>query len=178
MAKPVVSIVMGSDSDLELMKETAQVLGQFRISHELRVLSAHRSPRLLARYVASAEKAGVRVFIAGAGAAAALPGAVAALTTRPVLGVPIPSSDLKGLDSLLAIAQMPAGIPAATLAIGKAGARNAGHLAAEILALSDPRLASELVKYRAGQEKGIAKKDAQVRKKGSGAFPKKGQEPL
>jgi 5-(carboxyamino)imidazole ribonucleotide mutase len=167
MPKPVVSVVMGSESDMELMKETSSVLGSFGIPHELRVLSAHRSPRLLARYVRQAERGGVKVFVAGAGAAAALPGAVAALTTRPVLGVPIPSSELKGIDSLLAIAQMPAGIPVATLAIGRAGARNAGHLAAGILALSDSRLAGVLVRYRAGQERSIGKKDAQVRKAGT-----------
>jgi len=171
MAKPVVSIVMGSESDLELMKETSSILGSFRIPHELRVLSAHRSPRLLARYVHKAEKGGVKVFVAGAGAAAALPGAVAALTTRPVLGVPIPSSELKGIDSILAIAQMPSGIPVATLAIGRPGARNAGYLAAEILALSDPRLAAVLVRDRVGQERAVGRKDAQVRRKGSGALP-------
>lgn len=166
MRKPVVSIVMGSDSDLETMRECAKVLGKFGVPCELRVLSAHRSPNLLARYVRAAERGGVRVFIAGAGAAAALPGSVAALTTRPVLGVPLPSSHLQGLDALLAIAQMPAGTPAATLAIGSAGAKNAAYLAVQILALSDRPLAAKLAQFKASQEREIGKKDAKVRAQG------------
>jgi len=166
VSKPVVSIVMGSDSDLETMKEAAGILEKFGVSYELRVLSAHRSPNLLARYVRASERAGVRVFIAGAGAAAALPGAVAALTTRPVLGVPLPSSHLQGLDALLAIAQMPAGTPAAAFAIGVAGAKNAAVMAVEILALSNRRLAGQVARFKSWQEREIGKKDARVRRQG------------
>jgi len=164
-ARAVVSIVMGSDSDMETMREGAGVLEKFGVPHELRVISAHRSPNLLTRYVREGEKRGVRIFIAGAGAAAALPGAVAALTTRPVLGVPIPSSPLKGLDSLLAMAQMPSGTPVATLAIGTPGAKNAALLAVEILALSDAGLARQLVRFKARQEHEITKKDATTRRR-------------
>jgi phosphoribosylaminoimidazole carboxylase PurE protein len=162
-ARNFVSIVMGSDSDAEVMKETSGILARFGIPHELRVASAHRSPKFLEKCVRDAEKRGTSVFVAGAGAAAALPGAIAALTTRPVLGVPIASSDLKGLDALLSIAQMPAGVPVGAMAIGKAGARNAGMLAVQILALADSALARALEKNRAEQEKGIMKKDAQFR---------------
>lgn len=165
-ARPVVSIVMGSDSDLEVMRESAKILKSFGIAHELRVLSAHRSPNLVTRYVKAAEQNGVKVFIAGAGAAAALPGSVAALTIRPVLGVPLASSHLQGLDALLAIAQLPAGTPAGTLAIGVAGAKNAAHLAIEILALADAKLAAAYRSFKAAQERAIGKKDAQVRKSG------------
>jgi len=162
-ARNFVSIVMGSDSDSEIMKETSGVLARFGIAHELRVASAHRSPKFLEKCVRDAEKRGASVFVAGAGAAAALPGAIAALTTRPVLGVPIASSDLKGLDALLSIAQMPAGVPVGAMAIGKAGARNAGMLAVQILALNDSRLAASLIQHRGEQEKGVMKKDAQLR---------------
>jgi phosphoribosylaminoimidazole carboxylase PurE protein len=158
-----VSIVMGSDSDAEIMKETSGVLAKFGIAHELRVASAHRSPKFLEKCVRDAEKRGASVFVAGAGAAAALPGAIAALTARPVLGVPIASSELKGLDALLSIAQMPAGVPVGAMAIGKAGARNAGMLAVQILALNDTKLAGNLAKHRTDQEKGVIKKDAQLR---------------
>lgn len=166
MSKPTVSIVMGSDSDLETMKEAAGILAKFGVAHELRVLSAHRSPNLLARYVRAAERGGVRVLIAGAGASAALPGAVAALTTRPVLGVPLPSSHLQGLDALLAIAQMPAGTPAAAFAIGTAGAKNAALFAVEILALSNRTLADRLTAFKASQEREVGKKDAKLRRQG------------
>lgn len=162
-ARNFVSIVMGSDSDSEIMKETSSVLAKFGVAHELRVASAHRSPKFLEKCVRDAEKRGASVFIAGAGAAAALPGAIAAITAKPVLGVPISSSELKGLDALLSIAQMPAGVPVGAMAIGKAGAKNAGMLAVQILALNDPRLAVTLAKHRADQEKGIIKKDAQLR---------------
>jgi len=162
-AKNFVSIVMGSDSDAEIMKETSVVLAKFGIAHELRVASAHRSPIFLEKCVRDAEKRGASVFIAGAGSAAGLPGAIAALTARPVLGVPIASSELKGLDALLSIAQMPAGVPVGAMAIGKAGARNAGMLAVQILALNDTGLAGRLVKHRTEQEQGVIKKDAQLR---------------
>jgi len=166
-ARNFVSIVMGSDSDAEIMKETSAVLAKFGIAHELRVASAHRSPKFLEKCVRDAEKRGTSVFVAGAGAAAALPGAIAALTARPVLGVPIASSELKGLDALLSIAQMPAGVPVGAMAIGKSGARNAGMLAVQILALNDTRLAASLSRHRTDQEKGVMKKDAQLRS-GSG----------
>lgn len=163
MNQPLVSLVMGSDSDLDIMQEGAGILKTFGVPYEIRVLSAHRSPNLLTRYVRQSEKNGVKVFIAGAGAAAALPGAVAALTTRPVLGVPIASSHLQGLDSLLAIAQLPAGVPVATLAIGSAGSRNAALLAVQILALGNARLAAKLKKFKTDQEAAIGRKDSRVR---------------
>ena len=167
MSHARVSIVMGSDSDLEVMLEAASALKSFNIPHEVRVLSAHRSPNLLAKWMQEAEAAGTKVFIAGAGAAAALPGAVAALTPRPVIGVPIPSSHLQGLDSLLAIAQLPPGTPAATVAIGKGGARNAGLLAVQILAVADEALAVKFQAFKDEQEAAIGRKDEQVRKQHS-----------
>ncbi len=158
-----VSIVMGSDSDLETMLEAANALKSFGVPYEVRVLSAHRSPNLMAKWVGEAEAGGTRVFIAGAGAAAALPGAVAALTPRPVIGVPIPSSHLQGLDALLAIAQLPPGTPAATVAIGKGGARNAGLLAVQILAVADEALAAKFLAFKRDQEAAVGRKDEQVR---------------
>src|ERR1700737_2201254 len=128
---------MGSDSDLRVMQAAVDVLTQFDVPHEVRVVSAHRTPGWLAEYARSAAPRGLRVIIAGAGGAAHLPGMTASMTPLPVLGVPTPSKALNGLDSLLSIVQMPAGVPVATLAIGEAGARNAGLLAAQILALSD-----------------------------------------
>ena len=164
MNKPVVSIVMGSDSDMDIMRESDAILAKFGVPHELRVISAHRSPGMLARHVRESERDGVLVFIAGAGAAAALPGAVAALSTRPVLGVPLPSSHLQGLDSLLAIAQMPSGTPAAALAIGAAGARNAAILAVQILALSNRKLAAALKKFKKEQERAVMAMDRLARR--------------
>lgn len=145
---PRVGIVMGSDSDLEVLQESAKVLDTLGVTYEITVASAHRSPERLRRWVYEAVGRGVRVFIAGAGGAAALPGVVAAETTWPVIGVPIPSA-LSGLDSLLSMAQMPRGVPVATVAIGKSGAANAGILAVEILAVADPALARGLTDYRA-----------------------------
>ncbi len=144
MSKPVVSIVMGSDSDLEIMREAAKALDEFGIVYEMDVTSAHRSPDRTAEYARNAAKNGIRVIIAGAGGAAHLAGVIAAHTTLPVIGVPIPSTSLNGLDSLLATVQMPAGIPVATVAIGKPGATNAGVLAAQILALDNPAIAARL----------------------------------
>ncbi len=164
MSQPIVSIIMGSDSDLETMKEGATMLKQFGVPCEMRVFSAHRSPNLLTRHIRQSERKGVKIFIAGAGAAAALPGAISALTTRPVLGVPLASSHLQGLDSLLAIAQLPAGAPAATLAIGSAGVRNAALLAVQILALSSKKLAVQIKQFKIDQEKATGRKDARVRK--------------
>lgn len=144
-----VSVVMGSDSDWVVMQEAVQVLDFFEISHEVVVASAHRSPERTFAYGREAAGRGLKVLIAGAGGAAHLAGVLASATTLPVIGVPIDSSPLQGLDALLATVQMPAGVPVATVAIGKSGARNAGILAAQILALSDPALAERLRAYRA-----------------------------
>ena len=145
---PKVAILMGSDSDLPVMAEAARALESLGVSFELEVTSAHRTPERTAEIVRGAPARGVRVFVVGAGSAAHLAGVVAAHTTLPVLGVPLASSELNGLDSLLSTVQMPAGIPVGTLAIGKAGAANAGILAAEILALSDEALAARLAASR------------------------------
>jgi phosphoribosylaminoimidazole carboxylase PurE protein len=144
MSKPQVSIVMGSDSDLDIMREAAKALEDFGVGYEIDVTSAHRSPDRTADYARKAAARGIRVIIAGAGGAAHLAGVIAAHTTLPVIGVPIPSTPLNGMDSLLATVQMPAGIPVATVAIGKAGATNAGILAVQILALSNELLAKKL----------------------------------
>ncbi len=144
MSKPLVSIVMGSDSDLDIMREAAKALEDFGIGYEIDVTSAHRSPERTADYARRAAGRGIRVIIAGAGGAAHLAGVIAAHTTLPVIGVPIPSTSLNGMDSLLATVQMPAGIPVATVAIGKPGATNAGILAAQILGLASESLARKL----------------------------------
>ena len=141
---PLVSIVMGSDSDLEIMNEAAKALDDFGISYEIDVTSAHRSPARTAEFARTVASRGVKVIIAGAGGAAHLAGVIAAETTLPVIGVPIPSTPLNGMDSLLAIVQMPAGIPVATVAIGKAGATNAGILAAQIIGLGSTSVAGKL----------------------------------
>ena len=148
MEKPLVSIVMGSDSDLEIMRETSKALEGFGVAHEMDVTSAHRSPERTAEYARKAAGRGIRVIIAGAGGAAHLAGVIAAHTSLPVIGVPIPSTSLQGMDSLLATVQMPAGIPVATVAIGKPGATNAGILAAQILALSDSGLAKKMAAHK------------------------------
>jgi 5-(carboxyamino)imidazole ribonucleotide mutase len=148
---PVVGIVMGSRSDWETMRSAADVLDRLAVSHEVRVVSAHRTPDLLFDYAETASKRGIKVLIAGAGGAAHLPGMLAAKTALPVLGVPVQSKMLNGIDSLLSIVQMPAGIPVGTLAIGQAGAVNAGLLAAAILALSDARIAQAVADYRRTQ---------------------------
>ncbi len=144
MSKPLVSIVMGSDSDLDIMREAAKALDDFGIAYEIDVTSAHRSPDRTADFARKAAGRGIHVIIAGAGGAAHLAGVIAAHTTLPVIGVPIPSTPLNGMDSLLATVQMPAGIPVATVAIGKAGATNAGILAAQILGLASESLARKL----------------------------------
>jgi phosphoribosylaminoimidazole carboxylase PurE protein len=146
--KPRVSIVMGSDSDLDIMREAAKTLEEFGIEYEIDVTSAHRSPERTAEYARKAAARGIRVIIAGAGGAAHLAGVIAAHTSIPVIGVPIPSTSLQGLDSLLATVQMPAGIPVATVAIGKPGATNAAVLAAQILALSSDPLARKLAAHK------------------------------
>jgi 5-(carboxyamino)imidazole ribonucleotide mutase len=142
---------MGSAHDWEVLRAATEVLAELRIPHETRVISAHRAPEALSGYVDAAEARGIRVLIAGAGGAAHLPGAVAARTTLPVLGVPVPSGTLGGLDGLLSIVQMPRGVPVGTLAIGPAGAANAALLAAEILALSDPALRKRVKLHRERQ---------------------------
>jgi 5-(carboxyamino)imidazole ribonucleotide mutase len=148
---PLVGVIMGSKSDWETLRHADQVLKDFDVPHECRVVSAHRTPVEMAEYATSAEGRGLKVIIAGAGGAAHLPGMVAAHTTLPVLGVPVESAALKGVDSLLSIVQMPGGIPVGTLAIGKAGATNAGLLAVAILATSDPALADKLKAFRTRQ---------------------------
>jgi 5-(carboxyamino)imidazole ribonucleotide mutase len=151
MTAPLVGIVMGSDSDWEVMQHASARLGEFDVPHESRVVSAHRTPDLLFQYAAEARDRGLRCIIAGAGGAAHLPGMLAAKTTLPVLGVPVTTAHLQGLDSLLSIVQMPAGVPVATFAIGPAGAHNAGLYAVAILALGDPALAGKLDAFRAAQ---------------------------
>ncbi len=148
---PLVSVIMGSKSDWETMRHAADMLAQFEVPHEGRVVSAHRTPGLLAEFAAGAEARGVEVIIAGAGGAAHLPGMAAASTLLPVLGVPVESHALKGIDSLLSIVQMPAGVPVGTLAIGKAGATNAALLAIAILAGSRPELRERLRRFREEQ---------------------------
>lgn len=159
-----VAVMMGSDSDLPVMNTTVAVLREFGLSFELRVLSAHRTPEETRAYVKDAESRGCAVFIAAAGMAAHLAGAVAAGTIRPVIGVPVDSGPLSGFDSLLSTVQMPGGIPVATVAVGRAGAKNAGYLAAQILALSDPELAERLAKDRLDQAEAVLAKDAGIRK--------------
>ena len=146
--KPIVGFLVGSKSDLKFVEKGLRLLEEFGIAYDLQVISAHRTPERAARYARDAESAGLKVIIAAAGAAAHLAGAIASHTTLPVIGVPIPSSELKGLDSLLSTVQMPSGIPVAAMAIGEAGAANAAILSAEILALSDSALAEKLRHYR------------------------------
>lgn len=151
MTTPLVGIVMGSDSDWAVMQHAAQELSAFEVPHECRVVSAHRTPDLLYQYAAEAAERGLQCIIAGAGGAAHLPGMLAAKSSLPVLGVPVPSKHLNGLDSLLSIVQMPGGIPVATFAIGEAGARNAGLFAVAMLARRDPALALRLDAFRRTQ---------------------------
>lgn len=152
---PLVGVVMGSQSDWETMRKAVEVLQKFDVPHEFRVVSAHRTPDLLCEYAREARPRGLRIIIAGAGGAAHLPGMLAAQTSLPVLGVPIQSKALNGLDSLLSIVQMPAGVPVATLAIGPAGASNAGLLAVSILSISDPSLQLRLDEYRKQQTEAV-----------------------
>ncbi|MCH7554021.1 MAG: 5-(carboxyamino)imidazole ribonucleotide mutase [Chloroflexi bacterium] len=150
---PLVGVVMGSKTDEPFSKETVQVLDQLNISHEVSVISAHRTPAKLLQYVESARERGIQVLIGLAGGAAALPGAMAALTTLPIIGVPLPTSELRGVDALYAIAQMPPGIPVATVAVGAWGARNAGFLAAQILGLQHENIREAYAEYRRGLQK-------------------------
>lgn len=147
---PQVGIVMGSKSDNDYVQETVEVLDQMGVEHEVVVASAHRTPQKVADYASTARDRGIEVLIAAAGGAAALPGAIAAWTSLPVIGIPVPSSDLKGVDSLYAIAQMPPGIPVACVAIGSWGARNAGYLAAQIVGLKDDNVRRAYEEYREG----------------------------
>lgn len=156
MGKKVVSIVMGSSNDWEIMQQAAQALQDFGVEYDARVISAHRSPDLLFDYIKEMIAQGVQCFIAGAGGAAHLAGVIAGKTTLPVLGVPIPSKYLKGMDSLLSIVQMPKGIPVATFAIGEAGAANAGLFAVSMLAINDEQIARKLTDYRKKQSDQIA----------------------
>lgn len=157
---PKVLIMMGSDSDLPVMKEAADILTKFGVSYEIRISSAHRSPVRTMTLASEAAGRGVRIIIAGAGMAAHLAGVVAAKTTLPVIGVPMPGGALNGVDALYSTVQMPGGIPVATMAIGKAGAQNAGIFAVQILALTDERLARALNDYRAAMDKDVEAKDA------------------
>nr|WP_167496634.1 5-(carboxyamino)imidazole ribonucleotide mutase [Komagataeibacter diospyri] len=158
---PRVGLIMGSQSDWETMRHATAVLETLDIAHEVRIVSAHRTPDRLAEYAKSAQGRGLSVIIAGAGGAAHLPGMCAAWTALPVLGVPVESHALKGMDSLLSIVQMPGGIPVGTLAIGKAGATNAALMAASILALSDPALGARLATWRAKQTEAVAQEPVQ-----------------
>jgi 5-(carboxyamino)imidazole ribonucleotide mutase len=152
---PLVAVIMGSRSDWETMRASDEILTEFEVPHECRVVSAHRTPELMAEFAAAAQGRGIEVIIAGAGGAAHLPGMTAAHTTLPVLGVPVESKALKGLDSLLSIVQMPGGVPVATLAIGPAGAKNAALLAISILAGSRPALRRRLEEFRARQKQKV-----------------------
>ena len=156
MASPLVAVIMGSQSDWPTMQHTSATLEALEVPHEVRIVSAHRTPDRLADFARAARGRGLRVIVAGAGGAAHLPGMCAAWTSLPVLGVPVESHALKGMDSLLSIVQMPGGVPVGTLAIGRAGAINAGLLAASILSLADPALAARLDAYRAAQTQAVA----------------------
>ncbi len=159
-----VGIIMGSDSDLKVMSESAKILEEFKIDYEIKVLSAHRSPDLVHKYITGAKKRGIRVIIAGAGGAAHLAGVTASLTTLPIIGVPIKSKALKGLDSLFSTVSMPSGVPVATVGIN--AAKNAGLLAIEILALSDKKLEKKLITYRQKMKRKIQTKNKKLSKLG------------
>lgn len=154
---------MGSDSDYTIMEEASKILEQFNVDHEILVTSAHRSPERTRKYVQGAKRRGIQIIIAGAGGAAHLAGVVAAETQLPVIGVPINATPLNGLDSLLSTAQMPGGVPVATVSIGKPGAKNAGLLAVQILALSDAKLAEQLTKYKKDQARAVAQKSKKLK---------------
>ncbi|HVB07603.1 MAG TPA: 5-(carboxyamino)imidazole ribonucleotide mutase [Candidatus Acidoferrales bacterium] len=161
-AKVSVGVIMGSDSDYAVMAEAGRMLEKFGIGFEVEVVSAHRSPARAAEYAETAAKRGLKAIIVGAGGAAHLAGVVAALTTVPVIGVPMSATSLNGMDSLLAIVQMPAGVPVATMAIGKAGATNAGIFAAQILGASDAEIARRLAEYKKELAAGVAEKSARL----------------
>ena len=165
MSTPFVAILMGSDSDLPAMQATLDTLDQLQVPYEVKITSAHRTPDATNHYVTSADRRGCAVFIAAAGLAAHLAGAVAALTIKPVIGVPMDGGPLKGQDALLSTVMMPGGIPVATVAIGKAGAKNSAYLAAQILALGDPELADRVKTERAANARTVIAKDADLQKK-------------
>ena len=163
---PLVGVIMGSDSDIDVMQGAVDALSEFAVACEVRVISAHRTPDVMVEYARAAAGRGLRVIIAGAGGAAHLPGMTASLTPLPVIGVPVPLRHLDGLDSLLSIVQMPAGIPVATVAVGNA--RNAGLLAVRVLGASDPVLREAMERYQAGLAASVVEKDAAVRARFSG----------
>lgn len=163
MAKPKIAIILGSDSDLPTMEECFKVLRDFAVPFELKVLSAHRSPALVHAFAKSAAKRGIKVIIAGAGGAAHLAGVVASLTRLPVIGVPMETKSLKGIDSLLSTVQMPSGVPVATMAIGKAGAKNAAIFAIQILALAEPKTAKKLEVFKKRLAAEVAAKNVSLR---------------
>src|SRR5512142_2734177 len=158
MSKPLVGILMGSDSDLPIMQEAAAMLQEFGIEYEMTIASAHRTPKKVLEYSQGAERRGLKVIIAGAGWAAHLAGVIASQTTLPVIGVPIDSSSLKGIDALLSTVQMPGGVPVATMSLGKAGAKNAGIFAAQIIAASDVKIANRLKVFRVEIERDVEEK--------------------
>jgi 5-(carboxyamino)imidazole ribonucleotide mutase len=162
-SQPLVAVVMGSDSDWPVMSEAAAALAEFDIPHEVEVVSAHRTPKRMIAFGSEAASRGIRVIIAGAGGAAHLPGMLASVTTLPVIGVPVPLKHLDGMDSLLSIVQMPAGIPVATVSIG--GARNAGLLAVRVLGSSDPALRARMAAFQASLEKMVTEKDNALRER-------------
>ncbi|MCX5678780.1 MAG: 5-(carboxyamino)imidazole ribonucleotide mutase [Candidatus Omnitrophica bacterium] len=161
--RPLVAIIMGSDSDLSVMSEAVKVLKENRISYTVKILSAHRSPEDTAKFARSARKSGFKVIIAGAGGAAHLAGVIASLTTLPVIGVPMETKELKGIDSLFSIVQMPSGIPVAAVTIGKTGAKNAAILALEILSLSDARIEKGLAKFKRSLADNVRKKNSSLK---------------
>lgn len=163
--KPVVGIVMGSDSDFPIMEEAAKALKYFGISHEVRVISCHRAPAQVIEYARTAQQRGLKVIIGGAGGAAHLAGIIAAETTLPVIGVPIESSPLHGIDALLSTAQMPGGVPVATMAVGKAGAKNAAIFSAEILSIYDGNIQKKLRQFKASLEQEVTAKDRALAQK-------------
>jgi phosphoribosylaminoimidazole carboxylase PurE protein len=166
--KPVVGIIMGSDSDLGIMQEAATVLKQFEVPYEIGVYSAHRSPHRTAEYVKSARERGLKLIIAGAGSSAHLAGVTAAETTLPVIGVPIDSSPLSGFDSLLSTVQMPPGVPVATMGVGKSGATNAAIFAVQILALENEDLRKRLIEHKERLEKSVAEKSKKIQEQNGG----------
>lgn len=165
MSQPFVAVLMGSDSDLPVLETTLDVLDRLKIPCEVKITSAHRTPAATHAYVTDADARGCGVFIAAAGLAAHLAGTVAGLTLKPVIGIPLDAGPLQGMDALLSTVQMPAGIPVATVAIGKAGAKNAGYLAAQILALSDPGLARRLREEREENARSVLAKDADLQRR-------------
>ena len=166
---PRVAVVMGSDSDWGVMSAATKRLETFGLAYEITITSAHRSPERTATYATSAYERGIKVFIVGAGAAAHLAGTIAAHTSLPVIGVPLATSNLNGLDALLSTVQMPAGVPVATMAVGKAGAENAAILAAQILALGDPTLATRLTRFKTELAEKVAEKDRQIKLRTQGS---------